>query len=162
MCSTITAVTTQTSVHSVFHYNPPAPTPPPTLFSWNMEAENKPSVINTATRRASGKGASWQVGGELAGLVVGGGGVVTHKLFWCAIIFALWNEPPVVHLACRNIHIVIFKLLQDITTEYVWMHTKDMKILEGWLRDRGSCFLATSESWCFAPWAPKLLGSMRE
>lgn len=62
------------------------------------------------------KGSFIAGGGELAG---GEWGVATHKLFWCAIIFALWNEPHVVHLAYRNIHTVIFKLLQDITTEYV-------------------------------------------
>lgn len=64
--------------------------------------------------RAIGKGASLQVGESWQV-----GGVATHKLFWCAIIFALWNEPHVVHLAYRNIHTIIFKLLQDITTEYV-------------------------------------------
>lgn len=51
----------------------------------------------------------------VGGVGVGVLGCASRKLFGCAIIFALWNKPPVVRLACWSIQAVIFKLPKDIT-----------------------------------------------
>lgn len=71
-----------------------------------MEAGNKPSVINTLSMRAIReqlqerkyrRGCRW-------------GANASHKLFGCAIIFALWNRPPVGHLDCWRIHTAMTRL----------------------------------------------------
>lgn len=40
------------------------------------------------------------------------GANASHKLFGCAIIFALWNRPPVEHLDCRSIYTIIRRLMR--------------------------------------------------